>query len=300
MTRTLGRSTARRHDARWAVLLLLPAAIFFVVFWFGPGIATFALSATDWNLLTPPRFVGLDNFVALVQDTAFLSALRTTALFTVVVVAVKIVLGFVLAWFLWTARWGRIGAFIESSLFFPLILPMAVVALLWGLLFNTDFGVVNATLESLGLPAIPWLTSAAWALPSLMLLDIWKSLGFFVVVFAVGLRAIPSDILEAAQLDGAGAVRRAVSVVLPLVSPTTVFLVAIGLIDGLKMFDQAYVLTRGGPGDVTRTVVYYTWEKAFQSLDAGYASTLSVVLFAIMLGLTVLQFRLSSKWVHYA
>jgi multiple sugar transport system permease protein len=279
--------------------MVLPTMAFYVVFTLGPALAAFALAFYHWNYLTPPTFAGLANFRTLVDDDRLAEIVRNTLLFTVCSVTVKVVLGFLIATFIWSSRSRFVTALLESAVFIPVVLPMTIVALVWGLFLNTDSGIINGLLGNVGLPRAPWLTNGHWALASIILIDVWKQAGFFVVIYLAALRNIPRQLVEAAELDGAGPSRRMWSLLRPLVSPTTFFLIVIGTIGSLQVFDQSYILTNGGPGDATRTIVYYLWELAFQRLDVGYATTVTLLLFLLIGAATVLQFRMSRRWVNY-
>ena len=291
---------SRHSELGWAAALLLPSLLLFVVFVLAPIVATFTLSLFRWNLLTTPELIGLDNFQALMDDPRLGMVLSNTIVFAAVAVIAKVTLGLTLAVLVWWSRPRIVTATLESALFFPVILPMAVVAMVWGLLLNTDLGIVNGVLASIGLPRIPWFTDSAWALPSIILLDVWKGLGFFVIVYLVALRNIPREVLEAARIDGAGRLASIRQVAIPLVSPTTLFLGVIATIGSLQVFDQAYILTRGGPGDASRTIVYYLWEQAFQRLNVGYGATVALLLFGLVFAITIVQMRISKRWINYA
>lgn len=293
------RAKRGRGEAPWAYLMVLPTMAFYVVFTLGPALAAFALAFYHWNYLTPPTFAGLANFRTLVDDDRLAEIVRNTLLFTVCSVTVKVVLGFLIATFIWSSRSRFVTALLESAVFIPVVLPMTIVALVWGLFLNTDSGIINGLLGNVGLPRAPWLTNGHWALASIILIDVWKQAGFFVVIYLAALRNIPRQLVEAAELDGAGPSRRMWSLLRPLVSPTTFFLIVIGTIGSLQVFDQSYILTNGGPGDATRTIVYYLWELAFQRLDVGYATTVTLLLFLLIGAATVLQFRMSRRWVNY-
>jgi multiple sugar transport system permease protein len=280
--------------------LLLPSLVLYCAFSLIPTIAALAFSVLRWNLLSPPEFVGAANLQRLVSDERLVTVLGNTVTFTVVTVLVKVTLGLGLALAVWSVKPRSVIAFLESALFFPVILPMAVLAMIGSLIFNTDMGVLNGYLVSAGISRVPWLSDAGWALRTLMLLDIWKTVGFFFLVYLAALRQVPTELLEAAQLDGGGRWARFRYVLLPLTSPTTFFLVVIGSIGSLQVFDSAFIMTRGGPGDASRTLVYYIWENAFQRLDMGYAAAVAVVLLVLTLALTIFQFRLSTRWVFYS
>jgi multiple sugar transport system permease protein len=283
----------------WAYLLLLPSIVLFVLFVVYPIFSTISLSFQQWDLLTPAEFVGLQNYQELLVDDRLGTIIGNTLLFTVLAVALKVVLGLVIAFAVWSIKPKFVSAFAESAIFFPVILPMSIVALVWGILLNTNVGVVNGLLGLVGIGKVPWLTNADWALRSIVLLDVWKGLGFFVIIFMVALKNVPRDYYDAAAVDGADTWAQFRYITLPSISPTTLFLTIIAIIGSLQVFDQAYILTRGGPGDATRTFVYYLWENAFQFRNMGYAATLALLLFGFILVVTFLQFAFSKKWVVY-
>jgi multiple sugar transport system permease protein len=296
--KTLNRTQSGR-EWLWAYALLAPSIILFTLFILIPIISTIALSLTDWNMLTSPEFVGLANYQTLLEDTRLALIVRNTLVFALFSVLAKIVLGLVLAYLVWSIKPKLVTSVLESALFFPVILPMAVVAMVWGLLLNTDSGVVNGLLSMVGLAKIPWLTDVNWALPTLIMLDVWRGLGFFFIVDLVALRNVPKDFYEAAAIDGAGKWALFRYITLPSISPTTLFLFVIGAIGSLQAFDLSYILTRGGPGDATTTLGYYLWQNAFQFLHMGYGATVALLLFVFILAFTILQFALSKRWVFY-
>lgn len=288
-----------RSEGWWAYALLAPSLVLFGVFVFAPMLSTLVISLTSWNLLTPAQYVGLDNYKTMLGDTQLRTVILNTLQFTVFTVLAKIILGLGFAFMVWKIRPRFVTALLESILFFPVILPMSIVTMVWGILLNTDMGAVNGMLVSVGLGRIPWLSEAHWALRSIMLLDVWKGLGFFFIVFLVALRNVPRELYEAASIDGAGPMATFTRITLPAISPTTLFLSVIATIGSLQAFDQSYILTRGGPGDATKTIVYYLWQNAFQYLNMGYGTTIALLLFAFIMLVTLIQFWASKRWVSY-
>ena len=183
--------------------------------------------------------------------------------------------------------------------FFPFVVSVTAVALIWSFLLNKDLGLVNYYLGLLGIRRIPWLNSSQWSPVAVIITDVWKNLGFYVLVYLGGLLGISTDYYEAAEVDGANAWNKFWNITLPLLSPTTLFLGVIGLINALQIFVQPRILTEGGPGDATRTVVMYIYEQGFRFFNMGYASTVALSLFALILVLTFLQFRLTRRYVFY-
>jgi multiple sugar transport system permease protein len=191
----------------------------------------------------------------------------------------------------------RLASAVRSAYFLPFVMSTAVVAVLWGFLLQRDLGVVNWLLGRAGVSPVQWLTSSALAMPTIILIDVWKNVGFFVVIFLAGLQTIPPHLAEAARLDGAGDAGVFRHITIPMLTPTIFFAIVIALIGASQVFDSVYVLTGGGPGDATRTVVMYLYEQGFQAFHVGYASAIALILFAIVLVLTVIQIRVSRRWV---
>ncbi len=290
---------ARRSEWIWGYTLLGPSLLLFLTFVAGPILSSFILSFHSWNMLSSPDFVGGDNYRMLTEDSRLLRVLGNTFYFAAASVVAKMVIGVVIAQMVNSIRSKTMTSILESVYFFPILLPLSVIAMVWGLMFNTDFGVVNALLQSIGLSKVPWFTDMRWAMRSIILLDIWKGLGFYFIIFLVALRNVPKDFHEAAEIDGASYWMKFWRISLPIISPSSFFLLITGVIGSLQIFDSAYILTRGGPGDATRTFVLYLWETAFQKLDMGYGTALAVLLFIIVLIITLLQFLLGRRWVHY-
>jgi multiple sugar transport system permease protein len=183
--------------------------------------------------------------------------------------------------------------------FIPVITSAVAVAMIFRWLYNRDFGLINLALAFVGLPSVPWLSSTAWAMPAVILMAIWKRVGYDMVIYLAGLQAIPPQLYEAAQIDGAGRWHRFRHITLPLLTPTTFFILVISLIGSFQVFDLAFILTSGGPGNATNTIVMYVYNQAFQFFHMGYAAAVAWVLFAIILVITLIQWRIQKRWVHY-
>jgi multiple sugar transport system permease protein len=280
-------------------LFLLPTVGGLLVFTAGPVLASFALSFFDWNLISDPQFVGLDKFRAFFHDSRALGSFVTTGLFTVMAVTLQITLGLLLALGVQRRMGKLLRYYFRSAFFLPLLTSAASVSIVFSYLFNERFGPVNYYLGKLGIPAVPWLNDPTWALISVVLLFVWQNLGFTFILFIGALANIPSDILDAAKVDGARGWSYLRRIVVPMISPTMLFAAVIGVINAIQLFDQAYVLTRGGPGDSTRSVVMIIFESAFRDLDIGYGSVVAVFLFLVILAVTGLQFWMSKRWVFY-
>ncbi|HEY4214514.1 MAG TPA: sugar ABC transporter permease [Steroidobacteraceae bacterium] len=286
-------------DTRAAVGFLAPAGVGFVLFLLLPTIAVLVLSFFDWNLLSDGTFIGFQNFVALFSDTRLASIYGSTALMAGGILVINIAVGLLLAVLLETRMPTWIRTFFRFSFLFPFVVSSSAVALIWRFLLDTDLGLVNYWLGLLGIPHTPWLTSTAFAPFAVILVNSWKTLGFSMLIYIAGLQGIPNEVREAAIVDGANAWSRFWRITLPLLSPTVFFLIVINLINGFQLFAEPQVLTQGGPGDSSRTVVQYLYDTAFQSFNLGYASTIGLTLIVVLIVLTLVQFRLSRRWTFY-
>jgi multiple sugar transport system permease protein len=292
------RAWRRRYDLE-GYLFLAPDLVGTLVFAVGPVLAALALGLFAWDILTPPRFVGLDNYRALLlDDPVFRTVLLNTSAYVVGTVPIRTALALLLAMALNQQLRGL--SLFRAAYFLPTITSAVAAATVWRWIYEPNFGVLNSLLYAIGVQHPPtWLSSPAWAMPALILLGIWQGLGFQMVIFLAGLQGIPTHLYEAAAIDGAGWWARFRHITLPLISPTTFFVLIISVIGSYQVFDQAFVLTEGGPGYATTTLVYYIYEYAFQFFKMGYAAAMAWILFAIVFVLTVIQFRVQARWVHY-
>lgn len=286
-----------KREALWAWIFLLPNLIGFLVFVGIPIVAALALSLCRWDLMTPPKFVGFGNFLRLLQESLFRRVVWNTFIFTVGTVVPSLVAGLGLAMLL--NRRFRGTHVYRACFYLPQILPMVAAGLIFQFLYMSDFGFINFVLSKLRLPQPNWLNDVSTAMLAIIIMSIWKSTGFNMVVYLAGLNGIPDTLYEAAQIDGAGAWQAFRFITLPLLSPTTFFALAISLIGSFQVFDQIYVMTRGGPADATRTLVYYIYETGFQYFRMGKAAAAAWILFLIVFVATILQFRYQGAWVHY-
>jgi multiple sugar transport system permease protein len=290
----------KRRETFAAYGFILPTLVGFLLFVLGPMLASFLLSMYDWNLLTPPVFVGLGNWQQLFADARIGGIYLTTAKLSLMVVFCNMTLGLTLAVLLDRKMPHLLRNFFRISYFFPYVVSGVAVSLIWTFLFNRDLGPLNYYLTQLGFAArINWLNSSQWSPLALVIADVWKNVGFYVLVFLGGMQAISRDYYEAAEVDGATGWQQFRKITLPLLSPTILFLLVISVIGALQIFEQPQILTNGGPGDATRTIVLYIYEQGFKFFDMGYAATIALSLFVIILILTIIQFRLSRRWVFY-
>jgi multiple sugar transport system permease protein len=287
------------REAIAAYLFLLPNMLGFVIFTVLAVAASAVISLTNWDLLSPAKFVGLANYQRLLtNDPLFHKVLVNTFYFTFVSVPLAVILSLVLALAL---NQGLRGVTVFRTIYFlPVITSMVVVALIFRWFYNPDFGVLNYVLFKIGINNPPnWLANRQWAMPAIIIMAVWKQLGYNMVIFLAGLQAIPTNLYEAASIDGAGKWERFRHITIPMLTPTTFFIVVISIIHSLQVFDAVLVLTEGGPANATRTIVYHIWQQAFQFLQMGYAAAVAWVLFFMIFLVTMLQWKLQGRWVHY-
>ena len=290
---------AGHREALWGFLFILPTYLGFAIFILGPVVAVAGMSFTKFDVLAGAEFTGLTNYVRLLSDERLRNVYTNTFVFTIFAVFFNVSIGLALAVLLNRQLPRLLRNFFRSVYFFPLLIAHTYVAVIWQFLYQRDTGVINYYLSLLGIAPISWLGSAAWVLPSVIIMDVWKNTGFAMIIFLAGLQNIPKDYYEAARLDGANAVQLFLRITFPLLSPTIFFVLVIFMIGAIQVFDTIIVLTGGGPGDASKSVVIYIYEQAFQSFDLGYASTVAMTLFVIILIFTLLQFWFSRRWVHY-
>ena len=279
-------------------LFLAPTVIGLGLFTFLPILASVVLAFFSWDIITPPRFVGLENFADIAADPTIRVSFLNTIGFVVVAVTLQLAVALVLAVLVNTRMPGLLKSFFRSVLFFPLVLSAASVSIIMGYLFNENFGLVNHVLNLLGMADVPWLTSTHGAMIVVILVYVWQNFGFSFLLFLGGLSSIPKEVYEAAQVDGATGWKQFWRITFPLVSRRAGRL-RHGDHLALQIFDQPYVLTRGGPGDSTRTAVMVIYESAFKQLEFGRASAIGIVLTVVIMLVTAVQFRLSRRFVFY-
>ena len=278
-------------DIPTAVLFLLPSAVILGVFAFYPIADVIRLSLYKWDNMGPVQtFVGAGNFRALLGSARFWNSLFVTLEYAVVVTAISIAGGLVLAVLL-NQRWLAGRSFWRSLYYLPTITPTVAAAMVWMLLFNPSIGYVNVLLRTVGITGPNWLGDQTWALPTIMLLGIWRRVGFNLVIYLAALQALALEQYEAAEVDGAGAWQRFRYLTVPLVKPTTAMLVILGVVDSFLVFDQIMVLTRGGPAGATEVIGFFMYLNAFSFFKMGYGSAIAVVMLVVIAALTLLQWR---------
>lgn len=270
---------------------LLPALILLSLTVFYPALQAFYLSFTRYEDLTqPPVWIGLENFRKLWADLLFWQTFRNTLLYLICVVPLLVVLPLGLAILvnrtLRGIHWFRVAYYV------PVVISIVVAGIAWKWLY-ADNGLLNQFLQLLGIGKIPWLTSPNWAIFSVMAVTIWKGLGYYMVIYLAGLQAIPADLYEAASIDGSDGIKKHWDITVPLMKPYLLLVAVISAISATKVFEEVYVMTKGGPNHHSETIVYYLYDKAFGELELSYACAIGLIMFLIILGLSVLRLSLA-------
>lgn len=262
-----------------------------------PGLGSFWLSFTQWNLISSPTFVGLDNFRTMLADPLFWKATLNTVYYVGVTVPLVVIVSLSMALLL-NRKIRGIGLF-RTIYFLPVVSSMVAVAVMWRWMLNPGYGLVNAALATIGIDGPSWLGESAWAMPSIILVSVWREVGFYMIILLAALQGVPRNLLEAAAIDGAGPWQRFWGVTFPMISPS-VFLVSImALINNFQAFDLMYVMTEGGPQNATTNLVVYLYRQGFEYFDIGYGSAIALVLFLMILAITLLQWRVGERRVIY-
>jgi multiple sugar transport system permease protein len=296
-TRPVRRAGSKARYTLTVLAFLLPSAIPLTLFVLGPMVAAAWVSLNEWNLIAPMRFIGLENFANLLTDPATGAVFLHTVFYIAGYLPLVYFGGLALALALNTALKGR--SFLRGVYFLPVVTSWIVVALVWRWLLNPSNGIVNSALATVGIEGPGWWTDPFWAMPSIIIASAWKDLGFVMVILLAGLQAIDPDLYDAAKMDGAGWWRRLFSVTLPLLSPSTFFVLVISLINGFQVFDQVYAMTGGGPNGASEVVVQRIYDLTFRYGQAGEAAALSWMLFIVILAVTLVQVRGQRRWVNY-
>lgn len=296
----LGRRSRRlwNQEAVEGYVCILPWLIGFFAFVAGPMIAALVISFTHWSLLSPPEWVGLENYERLVADPLFRTSLFNTMFISFIAVPLQLVLALLIAMAL---NQNLAGLTVYRTIFYlPSQMPIVASALLWMWVFNPDYGLANALLHIVGLPGLGWLFDPNLSKPSIILITLWGGIGTPLIIFLAGLQSVPDTLYEAANIDGAGPIDRFRSITLPMLSPIIFFNLIIGIIASFQAyFTLVFVTTQGGPANSTMILILYIYFKAFRDFDMSYASALAWALFVIVLALTAINFMLARWWVHY-
>lgn len=293
--RPLRRSFAKHS---WPFLFLSPALLVYGSFFIFPFIFSLYLSFMQWNLVSPNKeFVGIDNYIALVKDPVFWISLKNTVIYVLGTVPLSMILGLVMAILVEAA--GRLREVYRFMFFIPVVTSIAVVSIVWTLLFSPNNGLIGNILKTVGVQGPNWLNDPNWAMWALIIVGVWKAMGYNMVLYIAGLKSIDRQLYEAAQIDGAGKWMQFRSITLPMLSPVTFFVMIVSIINSFQVFATIHIMTRGGPNNATNVLVYEVWQEAFQFFDIGKASALSMVLFLLVLAITIVQIRMTESKVHY-
>lgn len=281
----------RHSDIPTAIIFLAPSLLILGTFNFYPIAEVFRLSLFKWdNLSSIKTFIGFDNFISLFHNARFWNSLIVTGEYTLVVTALSIFLGLVLAVFL-NNKFLLGKSFWRSMFFLPVVTPTVAAAMVWILLFNPGFGLVNVVMRAIGLEGLNWLADTTWALPTLMTLGVWRRLGFTTMLYLAAIQSLSTEYYESAEIDGANALQRFLHLTVPLLRSTTIMLVILGIVDSFLVFDQVMVLTRGGPGDATEVIGMFMYSTSFSAFKLGYGAAISVIMFIVVAVFTLMQWR---------
>jgi multiple sugar transport system permease protein len=287
------------RSERTGYWFILPWFLGLLLFTIGPMIFSFILSFSNWDIITGVRsieFVGLDNFINIFKDELFYQSLKVTFIFALVSVPLYQIMSILIAMLLNMRSRGM--KFYRLIFFMPSVIPAVAVSMMWIMILNPEYGILNKALGWFGIQGPAWLQDPSYALGALIVMGIW-GIGNTIIIYLSGLQGVPEELYEAAQLDGAGITRRFFNITIPMISPTIFFNLIMGIIGGFQYFTQAFVMTNGGPLNSTLFYNLYLYNKAFVSYEMGYASALSWILFAIIMLFTLIVIRSSSMWVYY-
>ena len=273
----------KKSDAVSGYLFLLPALLAFLLFIGAPMVITIVLSFFDYNMLQGSEWINFDNYIEFFKNPTSWQIIWNTFKLTLILVALHIVIALLLAFVIYKEKRGPVKYVYRTAVYLPSILTTASVAIAWYYMFNYDFGVFNWLLSQLGISGVKWLTSSSGVIVAICLFSLWKFVGTPFLYYLIGLQGIPDGYYEAAQIDGANKIQTFFHITLPMLTPTLFFVITITTINTFQIFDEPYIITNGGPGNASRTLALHVYEKAFKAYEMGYASSVSVVLFIIVL-----------------
>lgn len=286
----------RKHHALWGYLFIAPQLIGLLFFSLLPLLYAFSLSFMNWDGFGTPSFAGLSNFAGQLADPDFWKAMVNTVYYMVLVIPIGMLLALLVA----LALNKTAGKELYRLFFFmPVVTSSVSVGVIWMWILNGEFGILNQLLGYIGITGPQWLTDTRWVIPSIALLSIWWGLGNNMVIFLAGLQGISKSYYEAAEIDGATRFQQFRHITLPLLSPTTFFVTIMSIIGSFQVFDQAFVMTNGGPAKASYTLVYHIYDQAFIDFTMGESAAAAMILFLIILVFTLIQFGMQKRWVHY-
>ena len=288
----------RRSDQIWGYLLIAPTVLGLGVFYLWPTVQTFYFSFTDWGIFGGQTWTGLENYRELI-DPAFGRSMLNTLLYTAIVVGLGIPLATVVAALL-NVEGLAFRSWYRAAYFIPVVTLPAAVGVMWRWLYNGDFGILNHLLSLVGISGPAWISNPSIALPAIAVVGIWMTLGYNVVIILAGMQEVPRHLYEAAMIDGAGPVRRFLSITVPMISPTLFFVTVLGVIRGLQVFDIVFLMVgQTSPAfENVRPIVYFFYQSGFVENDKGYAAAVAFVLFVVIAAMTALQFAVQRRWVQ--
>ena len=273
-----------------------PWLIGFLGFFLYPTISSLYYSFTQYNVLQPPKWIGVEHYVDLTQDSRFWNSLGNTVYYTAISVPLNVIVAFALAMIL--NRQIPFRSVLRTIIYIPVILPITATSMIWMWMFNTNWGMLNNLLLLIGIKGPAWLGSPVWSKPSLILMQTWLT-GGSVLIFLAALQDVPRVLYEAADVDGAGAFRKLIHITIPMVTPSVLFSLLTGLIGAFQTFASAWIMTNGGPLRSTEFYVYYLYNNGFKFFKMGYASAMAWILFIIVMIVTFITFKSSARWVYY-
>lgn len=285
----------RRQEAITGWCFILPTLIGFSIFTFGSIIYSFIISLTKWDLLTPQVFVGFNNYIKVFHDEKFYQCLYNTLFFVITLVPIVLCISMLLA-ILINKQAKFLTQFYRSAMFIPSITSTVAISMIWLWIFNPDMGILNNILHSLGIANPPrWFESELWAKPALVIMRVWQMSGYYMIMFLAGLQTIPSSLYEAAEIDGASKWQKALHITVPMLSNTTFVVAVMLVIEAFNIFESVFVMTEGGPNGSTNTLMYYIYDQGFKMCNMGYASSIAWIFFAIVLVITLIQYRFRNE-----
>lgn len=287
-----------KSDGFAAIGFLAPNLTGFLVFTFIPILASFILSLFNWSLVSDPQFVGFDNYIHLfTNDPMFITVIFNTLLFVIVYVSLNLV--FSIGFAAWLNQKIKGIKIYQAILFLPVLVSPVAISMVWQWMYEPENGLINSILGLVGIDGPNWLGDTKWAMVALVFMCVWQNFGYNMMIFLAALQGIPKSLTEAASIDGAGPVTTFFRIMLPTISPAIFFGAVMTLINAFQVFDQAYVLTNGGPGSATEVLGLYIYKNAFQWFQMGSGAALAVIMFSFILLVTLIQFIFQKKWVHY-
>ncbi|WP_414049287.1 carbohydrate ABC transporter permease [Macrococcus animalis] len=292
--------TKKRKSNKFLTLLLftLPCLVPLTVFWIFPMLYSIYISITDWDFMSEDySIVGIDNYTGILTDQQFYKVLWNTVYFVVGTIIPTIILGLLFA--LLVVKKLHLGGFYRTMLFSPWVTPMVAVSIVWSWIFEPKIGILNQLLGMMHMYQPGWLQSSSWAMVAVIIVTVWKGIGWAMIFYLDALKKVPKELYQASKIDGTPAYQQLLRITLPMISPTTFFLTIILAIDALQAYDQFQILTQGGPAGSTRTILYMFYQMAFEEYNMGKATALATILIVITAILSAIQFYGAKKWVHY-